>query len=64
MIRLENAANSIKFNNLREQHRFKRKRDHDHITGKYRGAARVVCNLNVKSSCTQFLSMVLHHMIG
>ena len=37
-------------------------KDHDHITGYFRGAAHVVRNLKTRCSYTHFLSMVLQNM--
>ena len=37
-------------------------RDHCHITGKYRGAAHLKCNINLKSS--KKLVVILHNLRG
>ena len=46
--------------NLRKEHKRIKARDHYHLTGKFRGAAYVVCNLNARPSYTPSLTMVLH----
>ena len=35
-------------------------RDHSHLTGKYRGHAHSKCNINVKQSQSNFITVILH----
>ena len=37
-------------------------RDHDHLTGKYRGAAHSICNLNYQNP--RFIPIVFHNLSG
>ena len=39
-------------------------RDHDHLTGKYRGAARNRCNLNCKKKASSFIPIFFHNFSG
>ena len=39
-------------------------RDHDHLTGKYRGAANNRCNLNCKKKSSSFIPIVFHNFSG
>ena len=39
-------------------------RDHDHLTGKYRGAAHNKCNLNCKKKSSSFVPLFFHHFSG
>ena len=39
-------------------------RDHDHLTGKYRGAAHNRCNLNCKKKSSSFVSIFFHNFSG
>ena len=46
--------------NLRKEHKRIKARDHYPSTGKFRGAAYVVCNLNARPYYTPSLTMLLH----
>ena len=39
-------------------------RDHDHITGKYRGAAHNICNINCKQRSSSFVPIFFHNFSG
>ena len=39
-------------------------RDHDHLTGKYRGAAHNICNINVKQKSSSFAPRFFHNFSG
>ena len=39
-------------------------RDHDHLTGKYRGAAHNRCNLNSKQKSSPFVLIFFHNFRG
>ena len=39
-------------------------RDHDHLTGKYRGAAHNKCNLNCKQKSSSFVPIFFHNFSG
>ena len=39
-------------------------RDHDHLTGKYRGAAHNRCNLNCKKKASSFIPIFFHNFSG
>ena len=39
-------------------------RDHDHLTGKYRGAAHNRCNLNCKKKSSSFVPIIFHNFSG
>ena len=39
-------------------------RDHDHLTGKYRGAAHNRCNLNCKKEASSFIPIFFHNFSG
>ena len=39
-------------------------RDHDHLTGKYRGAAHNICNINCKQKSSSFLPIFFHNFSG
>ena len=39
-------------------------RDHDHLTGKYRGAAHNICNINVKQKSSSFVPIFFHNFSG
>ena len=39
-------------------------RDHDHLTGKYRGAAHNMCNINCKQKSSSFISIFCHNFSG
>ena len=39
-------------------------RDHDHLTGKYRGAAHNICNINCKQKSSSFVPIILHNFSG
>ena len=39
-------------------------RDHDHLTGKYRGAAHNICNINVKQRSSSFVPIFFHNFSG
>ena len=39
-------------------------RDHDHLTGKYRGAARNICNKNCKQRSSGFVPIFIHNFSG
>ena len=39
-------------------------RDHDHLTGKYRGAAHKKCNLNCKKKSSSFVPIFFHNFSG
>ena len=39
-------------------------RDHDHLTGKYRGAAHNICNINCKQRSSSFVPIFLHNFSG
>ena len=39
-------------------------RDHDHLTGKYRGAAHNICNINVKQKSSSFVPIVSITFLG
>ena len=39
-------------------------RDHDDLTGKYRGAAHKICNINVKQKSSNFIPMFFHNFSG
>ena len=39
-------------------------RDHDHLTGKYRGAAHNICNINVKQKSSSFVPISFHNFSG
>ena len=39
-------------------------RDHDHLTGKYRGAAHSKCNINVKQKQSSFVLIFFHNFSG
>ena len=39
-------------------------RDHDHLTGKYRGAAHNKCNLNCKKKSSSFVPIFFHNFSG
>ena len=39
-------------------------RDHDHLTGKYRGAAHNRCNLNCKQKLSSFVPIFFHNFSG
>ena len=39
-------------------------RDHDHLTGKYRGAAHKCCNLNCKQKSSSFVPIFFHNFSG
>ena len=36
--------------------------DHCHITGKYRGAAHVLCNLNTRQTFSNYLPIAFHNL--
>ena len=36
-------------------------RDHSHLTGKYRGPAHSVCNINVKQKPSNFIPFIFHN---
>ena len=36
-------------------------RDHDHLTGKYRGAAHNICNINCKQKSSSFVPIIFHN---
>ena len=39
-------------------------RDHDHLTGKYRGAAHNICNINCKQKSSSFVPIFFHNFSG
>ena len=39
-------------------------RDHDHLTGKYRGAAHYICNINCKQRSSSFVPIFFHNFSG
>ena len=39
-------------------------RDHDHLTGKYRGAAHNICNINCKQRLSSFIPIFFHKFSG
>ena len=39
-------------------------RDHDHLTGKYRGAAHSKCTINVKQKQSSFVPIFFHNFSG
>ena len=39
-------------------------RDHDHLTGKYRGAAHNICNINCKQRSSSFIPIIFHDFSG
>ena len=39
-------------------------RDHDHLTGKYRGAAHNICNINCKQRSSSFFPIIFHNFSG
>ena len=39
-------------------------RDHDHLTGKYRGAAHKICNINCKQRSSIFVPIFFHNFSG
>ena len=39
-------------------------RDHDHLTGKYRGAAHNICNINCKQRSSSFIPIFFHNFSG
>ena len=39
-------------------------RDHDHLTGKCRGAAHIICNINCKQRSSSFVPMFFHNFSG
>ena len=39
-------------------------RDHDHLTGKYRGAAHNICNINCKQKSSSFILIFFHNFSG
>ena len=39
-------------------------RDHDHLTGKYSGAAHNICNINVKQKSSSFVPIFFHNFSG
>ena len=39
-------------------------RDHDHLTGKYRGAAHNICNINCKQKSSNFVPIFFHNFFG
>ena len=39
-------------------------RDHDHLTGKYRGAAHNICNINCKQRSSSFVPTFFHNFSG
>ena len=39
-------------------------RDHDHLTGKYRGAAHNICNINVKQKSSSFVPIFSITFLG
>ena len=39
-------------------------RDHDHLTGKYRGAAHNICNINCKQRSSSFVPIFFHYFSG
>ena len=39
-------------------------RDHDHLTGKYRGAAHYICNINCKQRSSSFVPTFFHNFSG
>ena len=39
-------------------------RDHEHLTGKYRGAAHNICNINVKQKSSSFVPIFFHDFSG
>ena len=39
-------------------------RDHDHLTGKYRGAAHSKCNINCKQKSSSFIPIFFHNFSG
>ena len=39
-------------------------RDHDHLTGKYRGAALNICNINCKQRSSSFVPIFFHNFSG
>ena len=39
-------------------------RDHDHLTGKYRGAAHNICNINCKQRSSSFVPILFHNYSG
>ena len=39
-------------------------RDHDHLTGKYRGAAHDICNINCKQKSSSFVPIFFHNFSG
>ena len=39
-------------------------RDHDHLTGKYRGAAHNICNIKVKQKSSSFIHVFFHNFSG
>ena len=39
-------------------------RDHDHLTGKYRGAAHNICNINCKQRSSSFVPIFFHNISG
>ena len=39
-------------------------RDHDHLTGKYRGAAHNICNINCKQRSSSFVPIIFHNFSG
>ena len=39
-------------------------RDHDHLTGRYRGAAHNTCNINCKQKSSSFVPIFFHNFFG
>ena len=38
-------------------------RDHCHLTGKYRGPAHIICNINVTQELSNFLPFIFHILV-
>ena len=58
----DNDENHFDKRILRKQHELIVLRDHGHFSGNFWGAAKIVCNLKVRSSLTHFEPRVLHKM--
>ena len=61
----ENETNRVEcINNCPNNAVCKKVRDHDHLTGKFRGAAHGVCNLNVQQQKSNFVPVLFHNFSG
>ena len=61
----EPFGSSVDFSKSRENSLGGEKvRDHDHLTGKYRGAAHNICNINCKQRSSSFVPIFFHNFSG